>query len=235
MRIRKYSIPSADEIDRIIATFADLDPAPTAREALQLLKKNGWDLWIATNGGYQSTQALLESKDLLNYFRLDGQKDTLNILSCDDLRISKPHPKVYSEVMRLAVHRTQRIEVWERKEMILIVGSYAACIYFGLELLLCFLACLGLGRSEKCVIQDSVSYDWRRRICKGYVQRCRARYTRRLYLGVRREIDGTGKDQEVLSVNKTGVALSLSSASLLLLLLLMEIPHLVSPIHVGLE
>lgn len=43
--------------------------------------------------------------------------------------------------------------------MILIVGSYAACIYFGLELLLCFLACLGLGRSEKCVIQDSVSYD----------------------------------------------------------------------------
>lgn len=52
---------------------------------------------------------------------------------------------------------------------------------------------------------------------------------------MRREIDGTGKDQEVLSVNKTGVALSLSSASLLLLLLLMEIPHLVSPIHVGLE
>lgn len=90
--------------------FSELTPAATAIDAIELLKKRGWDIWIVTNGSSQGTSELLRKHGLLEHIH-DETTGELNLFSCDDLRISKPHPKVYSEVMRLAVHRTRRIEV----------------------------------------------------------------------------------------------------------------------------
>ncbi|KAI8141310.1 HAD-like domain-containing protein [Fennellomyces sp. T-0311] len=108
MAVAGYATPSAQEIDAVMETFAKLTLSDTALEALQLLKENNWDIWVATNGAYASTVSLLQDNGILDYFTT--QADEINVLSCDDLMISKPHPKVYSELMRLAVHRTRRIE-----------------------------------------------------------------------------------------------------------------------------
>ncbi|KAI8381528.1 HAD-like domain-containing protein [Radiomyces spectabilis] len=101
--VRGYRMPKEFEENYIMASFKELEPVSTAVESLELLKENGWDIWILTNGGYQNTLDLLQKSQLTSYI---GD----NVLSCDDLNISKPHPKVYSELMRMAVHRTQRIE-----------------------------------------------------------------------------------------------------------------------------
>ena len=108
MIVAGYAAPSAQDIDRVMEAFEKLTPATMVLEALKLLKESHWDIWVATNGGYAYTVDLLRENGMLEYFTL---ADEINVLSCDDLRIAKPHPKVYSELMRLAVHRTRRIEV----------------------------------------------------------------------------------------------------------------------------
>ncbi|OAD75271.1 hypothetical protein PHYBLDRAFT_166530 [Phycomyces blakesleeanus NRRL 1555(-)] len=101
--VQDMEAPTNEEIDQIMAAFDDLLPMATALECFELLRENNWDIWILTNGSYSSTETLLK-KHGLDTFVGD------NILSCDDLKISKPHPKVYSEFMRSAVHKTKRIE-----------------------------------------------------------------------------------------------------------------------------
>ncbi|KAI9313293.1 HAD-like domain-containing protein [Dichotomocladium elegans] len=93
-------LPAADQIDQIMAAFGELEPAPSALEALGLLKENNWDIWIVTNASYEATVAMLEKNAITDYFRLQVNARTmsypsveLNILSCDDLGVSKPHPK----------------------------------------------------------------------------------------------------------------------------------------------
>ena len=110
MLIAGYNAPSLEQIDAIMKTFHELEPTASALDALTLLNEKGWDVWIVTNGSHAATCRLLERVDLLNFFKQDPEQE-INVMSCDDLGISKPHPKVYSELMRIAVHRTQRIEV----------------------------------------------------------------------------------------------------------------------------
>jgi FMN phosphatase YigB (HAD superfamily) len=89
-----------------MTAFDTILPDTQALEALELLREadEQWDIWILSDGDYNDALQLLKRNELSGYI-----KD--NILCCDDLRISKPHPKVYSELMRMAVHKTQRIEV----------------------------------------------------------------------------------------------------------------------------
>ncbi|KAI9499026.1 HAD-like domain-containing protein [Zychaea mexicana] len=108
MIIEGYAAPSKEQTEKVMRAFIeDIKPAASAIEALELLKKNNWDIWVVTNGAYAGTVSLLRQNEILDYFR---RGDEVNVLSCDDLMISKPHPKVYSELMRLNVHRTRRIE-----------------------------------------------------------------------------------------------------------------------------
>ncbi|KAI7905761.1 HAD-like domain-containing protein [Cokeromyces recurvatus] len=108
-------------IDSIMqAAFDDMELAVDAIEALNLLLKEnegreyGWDIWILS-----SYSGLKETIELLKRTGLSAFIEEENIISCDDLKISKPHPKVYSELMRTAVHKTKRIESFY------LIGSHA--------------------------------------------------------------------------------------------------------------
>lgn len=92
------------QVESIMISFGCIEPDSQAIQALDLLVSKKWDVWVLSVGGLESTQAVLHQNLLSKYI---GDR----ILCCDDLKISKPHPKVYSELMRLAVHETQRIEV----------------------------------------------------------------------------------------------------------------------------
>jgi FMN phosphatase YigB (HAD superfamily) len=110
----EYNTTEVD-MEALLASFDAIELDPRALEALQMLKAEGkWDIWVLATGGYQDTVQLLNRADLEKFI---GD----NILCCDDLRISRPHPKVYSEMMRLAVHKTKRIEVvYDPKNIILL-------------------------------------------------------------------------------------------------------------------
>ncbi|CDH59921.1 haloacid dehalogenase [Lichtheimia corymbifera JMRC:FSU:9682] len=109
MLIAGYDAPSLEQIEAVMKTFNELEPAVSALDALALFQEKGWDIWIVTNGSHDTISRLLERAGLFHFFRQGSDKE-INVMSCDDLGISKPHPKVYSELMRIAVHRTQRIE-----------------------------------------------------------------------------------------------------------------------------
>ncbi|KAI7861097.1 HAD-like domain-containing protein [Circinella umbellata] len=118
LMIEGYPVPSKEEMDKVMQVFRqEIKPYDSALKALELLKDNKWDIWVVTNGGYANTVSLLSKNNILDYFRKGD--DEINVLSCDDLMISKPHPKVYSELMRLNVHRTRRIENFY------LIGSHA--------------------------------------------------------------------------------------------------------------
>ncbi|KAI9279614.1 HAD-like domain-containing protein [Sporodiniella umbellata] len=98
----------------IMSTLEAVRPSANAFAALKLLKDKEWDIWIlSTSGTREETLEFLKRIGFLNYI------DSQNILCCDNLRVSRPHPRVYSELMRLAVHQTKRIENFY------FVGSYA--------------------------------------------------------------------------------------------------------------
>lgn len=105
-----FPMPTTAATHDIMASFQELQPRPNAVETIQSLYRAGWDLWILTSGSYDDARELLAHHGLLEYFCLPNQ-DQANIYGCDELRISRPHPKVYSELMRLNVRRTRRIEV----------------------------------------------------------------------------------------------------------------------------
>lgn len=107
-------IATEAETQTIMLAFNEMEPPSQVSEALDLLlqAEEQWDIWVLSNGDYEGAKQLLSRTKLAAYI---GD----NILCCDDLGISKPHPKVYSELMRMAVHRTKRIENFY------MVGSHA--------------------------------------------------------------------------------------------------------------
>ncbi|CAO3672472.1 unnamed protein product [Umbelopsis ramanniana] len=93
-------------LGQIMDKFKKLEPMPTALDAIKLLQKQGnWNIWAVTNGGKEATQELMRRAGILDAF--DGGA---NILSCDDLLLSKPHPRVYTELMRTVIRKTKLIE-----------------------------------------------------------------------------------------------------------------------------
>lgn len=111
------------DMEMIMASFDAIEPDPLVLQTLEMLKDEGtWDIWILTTAEYAQTIQLLDNANLTRFI---GD----NILCCDNLRLSKPHPKVYSEMMRLAVHKTKRIEVMYKsiKAMLVIYIQLTLC------------------------------------------------------------------------------------------------------------
>lgn len=100
------SLVKDEDYDTVMAAFKRLELAPGMLDAVKRLRKLGWEVWAVTNGGKEATVALLERTELLEFFG-----NGTHVQSCDELKLSKPHPKVYNNWMRTVVHQTQKIEV----------------------------------------------------------------------------------------------------------------------------
>jgi 2-haloacid dehalogenase len=72
----------------VMSAMAELPAAPGAVEACALLADSGWRLLTLTNSSEDMTRTLLEGAGLTDSFD--------SILSCDSIRVSKPHPDVYA-------------------------------------------------------------------------------------------------------------------------------------------
>jgi FMN phosphatase YigB (HAD superfamily) len=86
--------------------FRLLTANPEANEAMKLLQDDelDWDMWGLTIGDFGEALHHLGKAKLGRY---TGE----HFVCCDELHVAKPHPKVYSELMRMAVHNKQKIEV----------------------------------------------------------------------------------------------------------------------------
>ena len=80
------------QMSHVVKSFAELDLQPNALEAFQILIKAGWQLIALTNGSEDSTRKLLERANAIQHLS--------NILSCDAIQKTKPHPDVYAMVKR---------------------------------------------------------------------------------------------------------------------------------------
>jgi 2-haloacid dehalogenase len=95
---------SSVELSSVVNSFAELEPQPGALESFRLLTTAGWKLVALTNGSEDSTRKLLDHADALQHFT--------DILSCDAIQKTKPHPDVYNlvtqgaegDVWMVAVH-----------------------------------------------------------------------------------------------------------------------------------
>jgi 2-haloacid dehalogenase len=79
----------AQAVDAELAEqLRDLDAASDAKEALALVREAGHDVWVLTNGGRNSTLALLDANGLAALVD--------EVHSVDEVRRFKPHPDVYA-------------------------------------------------------------------------------------------------------------------------------------------
>lgn len=76
-----------NRVQEVLAEFAQLDPQPRLREAVEHLAGQGWKLIALTNGAAESTEKLLERAEVRRQF---GE-----VLSCDAIQVSKPNRAVY--------------------------------------------------------------------------------------------------------------------------------------------
>jgi 2-haloacid dehalogenase len=79
-------------IQQVMSTMRELDPAEGAGASIQALTQARFRIVALTNGSEELTRALLESADL--YANFDA------LLSCDEIKVSKPHPAVYEMARR---------------------------------------------------------------------------------------------------------------------------------------
>jgi 2-haloacid dehalogenase len=84
--------PAEDLVERAIGAFASLDAQPGANQACAELAEAGWTLLALTNSSEEMTRSLLKRGDIEALFS--------EVISCDELRISKPHRKVYERAKR---------------------------------------------------------------------------------------------------------------------------------------
>lgn len=87
-------LASSAELSHVMSSFTELEPQPDAIEAFRILVDAGWKLVALTNGSEESTRKLLERACVLEHFS--------NILSCDVIQKTKPHPDVYKLAKQVA-------------------------------------------------------------------------------------------------------------------------------------
>jgi 2-haloacid dehalogenase len=80
-------------IERVMATLKQLDPAEGARSSIKALAEAEFSILALTNGSEEITRALLDEARLYGHFDA--------VLSCDEIRVSKPHPSVYQMARQL--------------------------------------------------------------------------------------------------------------------------------------
>ena len=83
---------SSVELSHVVSSFTELELQPSARESFRLLTEAGWKLIALTNGSQDSTRQLLEHANARQHFT--------DILSCDAIQKTKPHPDVYNLVKK---------------------------------------------------------------------------------------------------------------------------------------
>jgi 2-haloacid dehalogenase len=71
----------------ILGAFRSLDATPGAAEAVEHLARADTKIVALTNGSESLTRGLVEGAGLAAHFSA--------YLSCDSIRVSKPHPRVY--------------------------------------------------------------------------------------------------------------------------------------------
>lgn len=82
----------ADAGHELMQSMRELAPAEDARAALDQLDGAGWKKIAVTNWGRELVDALLARSGLAGHFE--------TVISCDDLGVSKPHPRVYDEAKK---------------------------------------------------------------------------------------------------------------------------------------
>ena len=85
---------SPEQRSHVVAAFSELELETGALEVFQRLAGAGWRLVALTNGSAESTHKLLEQAGALQYFA--------ELRSCDEIQITKPHPKVYQLLQQKA-------------------------------------------------------------------------------------------------------------------------------------
>lgn len=87
-------VPDEARLSQVLEGLKTLAPAEGAARAVETLTGAGWKVLALTNGGEESTRALLERAGLLGHFSA--------VLSTDAPRLSKPHPEVYARARAVA-------------------------------------------------------------------------------------------------------------------------------------
>lgn len=77
---------------KVMDSLRQLAPAEGAKEALEQLRVAGWKTVAVTNSSRDLANELLARAGLEQQFD--------DVISCDDIRHSKPHPAVYEQVKR---------------------------------------------------------------------------------------------------------------------------------------
>lgn len=78
----------------VMNSLSELTPTEGAEAALNELANAGWQMITLTNSSPELAERLLRRNGLAAHFR--------HLLSCDALCVSKPHPRVYQEAMKVS-------------------------------------------------------------------------------------------------------------------------------------
>lgn len=88
---------SDEDVEAVMEAVKKLEPREGLKACFDGLRESGWDVYGVTNGGKETS---------LKYYELAGiELDGEHLLSCDELKIAKPDPRVYENTHR---HLTSR-------------------------------------------------------------------------------------------------------------------------------
>lgn len=98
---------SDEDVDAVMTEIKRLKPRPGLKECYDGLREAGWDVYGVTNGGKETS---------LKYYELAGiELDGDHLLSCDEIKVAKPDPKVYENAhqwLTKAGHDREKEERW---------------------------------------------------------------------------------------------------------------------------
>jgi 2-haloacid dehalogenase len=81
-----------EDVAEVMKAFKSMKPREGLKRCFDGLRDLGWDVYGVTNGG---------SEVSLNYYHAaEIDLDAEHLLSCDDLKLAKPDPKVYDNAQR---------------------------------------------------------------------------------------------------------------------------------------
>jgi 2-haloacid dehalogenase len=83
-----------DAVNEVMGSLGDLDLNDGAKEAFEHLSGAGFQIVTLTNGSAEFTSAALARHGL--------EEGVAHVLSCDEVRVSKPHPRVYEMAQRVS-------------------------------------------------------------------------------------------------------------------------------------